>query len=348
MAVAPPFERQVALAFVARERLVDLVDQRDAQFGAAQDGTGPSGGVAGDPVAPDTGERLLIGDELGDERCRRSLLAREHEVEELVGEFGVVAELLHRGRLGVGRSFGSCGAVGLPQLSGGGSVDGGIGAELHTGSLAAERDRLANPEFLVCALRMRKGGSMHYAGKVGAEEFWALIDDSEAEIRRGLHERPAYTVSGWRGSAMVSEWSYGSSGIRSVICLPEGWAGIETTGQAISPRIEVLVDDVEPRAFVARRQAFEAFAAGGEPALPAIETEPPVSVIELAVDGVAEPFEVWADGEQALAAGRIAAVTVLVVAVGWPVTDVALERIHDIQPFLDPRRRWIRTVRGEE
>ncbi|WP_172979826.1 hypothetical protein [Agromyces agglutinans] len=189
---------------------------------------------------------------------------------------------------------------------------------------------------------------MHFAGKLTPDEFWATVDQTEAEVRRGFGLRPAYTVSGWAGRTMLAEWAFGERGIRSVVCVADDWKGADPTGADAVPRVEVLVDDVEPRQLVAHRQGLERLAAGDGPPWPVEPPEAPDAVIDLPVDGVAEPFELWIGDARAWAAGRIGTAGVLVVAVGYPMVDVSLERLRDIDPLLAERRRWIRAVRGEE
>jgi hypothetical protein len=188
---------------------------------------------------------------------------------------------------------------------------------------------------------------MHFAGELTPDEFWAVMDHGDDEVRRTFAERPAFEVRGWPGRAMVSEWSFGS-GIRSVTFLPAEWDGANLADRDIRPRVDVLVDVTEPRRMVAERMAFEELDRTGQPPrLPTADPPTPDAVIDVSVDGVAEPFELWSSGERARAAGRVAGVTVVIEASGHPIEEVSLVRLHDIEELLAERRRWIRDLRGE-
>lgn len=189
---------------------------------------------------------------------------------------------------------------------------------------------------------------MHVTGQLTPDEFWAHADEVDDQVRRTFPERPAYAVQGWPGRALLSEWSLGS-GIRSLMFLPTGWDGASSVDD-VRPRVDVLVDATEPRQVVAHRFASEEFARTGKPEALARRDEMrhPDAIIDLWVDGVAEPFELWSVDARSCAAGRVGAVTVLIETTRHPVTDVALERVRDIEPLIAERRRWIRDVRGGE
>jgi hypothetical protein len=188
---------------------------------------------------------------------------------------------------------------------------------------------------------------MHVAGFLTPDEFWARMDTADDEIRRSFPERPVYAVRGWPGRAILSEWSFGSSGIRSISFLPAGWDGPDYSAASAQPRVDVLVDVTEPRRMVSERIAFDDIALGSEPPWPLRDAPMPERIIELEVDGVREPFEVWSGEERVRAAGLVGGVSVVVESVGHPITDVALERVVDIEPLIAERRRWIRAQRGE-
>ena len=187
---------------------------------------------------------------------------------------------------------------------------------------------------------------MQSAGFVSPDEFWARVDASDDEVRRTFAERPIYGVVGWRGRAILSEWSFGS-GIRSIAFLPAGWNDDDYTVASAQPRVDVLGDLIDPRRLIAQRVAFDFLPREGEPPWPLPNAPTPDAIVEIAVDGVGEPFEVWSSTEGARAAGRVGGVTVVVETVGHPIADVALERVRNIETLLAERRRWIRAQRGE-
>lgn len=188
---------------------------------------------------------------------------------------------------------------------------------------------------------------MHYTGELTPEQFWAVVDDVDDQIRGAFAERPVYTVRGWSGRTILSEWAFGDGGgVRSLAFLPAGWDGANFDDPDVSPRVVVLTDVEDPRRIVAGRIAMEEFARTHEPPMLFDDAPTPDAVIELIVDGAAEPFELWSGGDVVRAAGRVGGVSLVIEAVGHPVDEVELERLHDIDDVLDERRRWIRSQRG--
>ena len=188
---------------------------------------------------------------------------------------------------------------------------------------------------------------MHFAGELTPDEFWAVMDHGDDEIRRSFAERPVFEIRGWPGRAMVSEWSFGG-GVRSITFLPADWAAANPSDPDIRPRLDVLVDIGEPRRMVAERMAFEILdRTGRPPQLPVDDAPTPDEIIDVDVEGVAEPFELWSSGDRARAAGRVAGVTVMIEAAGHPIEEVSLVRVRDVEGLLAERRRWIRELRGE-
>ncbi|WP_448003230.1 hypothetical protein [Agromyces bauzanensis] len=187
---------------------------------------------------------------------------------------------------------------------------------------------------------------MQFAGQLTPEEFWATVDAGDDEVRRTFAERPVYGVVGWSGPAMLSEWSFGD-GIRSLAFRPAD--GIPSVDLAVDrgPGVDVLVDVAEPRRLVALRLARDAMAGAGVPPWPMPDAPPPDLIVDLVVDGIAEPFELWERDSRARAAGRVGSVTVVVEAVDLPIGNLALERVTDIEPLIAERRRWLRELRGE-
>jgi hypothetical protein len=188
---------------------------------------------------------------------------------------------------------------------------------------------------------------MHVVGHLTPEEFWSQVDAGDEEVRRNFLERPVFAVRGWPGRAILSEWSFGT-GIRSIAFLPAGWNGPDYSAATAQPRIDVLIDVLEPRRMIAERIGHEIFARRGEPpSLHKPDAPTPDSIIDLDVDGIDEAFEVWSSGEPSRAAGRVGGVTVIVESIGRPIGDIALERVIDIEPYIEERRSWIRSQRGE-
>ena len=188
---------------------------------------------------------------------------------------------------------------------------------------------------------------MHYAGELTPDQFWAVVDDGDDRIRRTFAERPVWAVRGWRGRTILSEWTYGSGGgIRALVFLPAEWDGANFDDPDVSPRVVVLTDVEEPRRIVAGRFAMEEFARTHEPPVMFDEAPTPDAVIELIVDGTAEPFELWAGGDAVRVAGSVGGVGVVIEASGHPIEEVELARLHEIEDVLAERRRWIRSQRG--
>ena len=69
---------------------------------------------------------------------------------------------------------------------------------------------------------VRQGVGMHFAGELTPEQFWAVVDDVDEQIRRTFAERPVYAVRGWPGRTILSEWALGDGGIRSLSSFRRG------------------------------------------------------------------------------------------------------------------------------
>lgn len=120
----PALQRSVVLALVGGECRVAAGERTQPQFGRAHDDARCAGAVARDPVRSDARHEIAPSDEVGHELCRRPFPPRQHDVEEFVGEPGVVTEVLD-GVLAPGEHrFGPRGAVGVPHRGGSIAVEG--------------------------------------------------------------------------------------------------------------------------------------------------------------------------------------------------------------------------------
>lgn len=190
---------------------------------------------------------------------------------------------------------------------------------------------------------------MHIVGRLTPEEFWAQVDAGDDEVRRTFAERPVYAVRDWPGRALLGEWAFGD-GLRAVVFVPAGWEGVDYSDPSLTPRVDVLVDTVAPRTLVARRMELDEFVAGDPAPRRLLEAPAPDAIVDVLIDGVAEPFERWAGDEvrRERVAGRLAGVTVVVESAGHPLDSLELVRVTDVEGLLSERRRWIRALRGGE
>ncbi|WP_395244211.1 hypothetical protein ACGGZK_19115 [Agromyces sp. MMS24-K17] len=190
---------------------------------------------------------------------------------------------------------------------------------------------------------------MHIVGRLTPEEFWAQVDAGDDEVRRTFGERAVFGVRNWPGRAMVGEWAFGE-GVRAILFVPYAWDGVDYSDPDLAPRVDVLVDTVAPRELVARRMELDAFLAGDTAPRRLLEAPAPDAIVDVLVDGVAEPFELWArEGvDRSRVAGRLAGATVVIESTGHPLESLELERIRDVEGLLAERRRWLRALRGGE
>lgn len=207
------------------------------------------------------------------------------------------------------------------------------------------------------------------------DEFWSRVDETDERLRASFEPVGAFGLVEWPGFAMVTDWDY--SGHTRVLSFahelpPRGAERADAHG---SPEVgaargddafEVHVHwrEGDSRSVVERlRRRAERLDGGSRHRAPSPADGLPDSIVQLALDGLEHPFELWDSAPRAAAArgdsrggehaGRWWAATTFggrtlaVEARGVSPDAMALQRITDVEPFLEGRRAWLRRVRAD-
>lgn len=188
---------------------------------------------------------------------------------------------------------------------------------------------------------------MEFSGFMPPEDFWAMNDRLEEEVRRGADSLPLFRLDAWNGKLMLGSWQMDGS---------EGGV-LHGNAFATDPRhpvqlLEVITTTHDPVQGVLNRWHGIA--------------EPPRSLTELqsqdsafqglgtrqilvSVDGVPAGFELWMGPDYWFAAGRSKGFGVVIEARGRHLEagPLNLRRVSDVEPLLHARRAAMRELRGE-
>jgi len=184
---------------------------------------------------------------------------------------------------------------------------------------------------------------VRYAGHLSPEEFWERDAAMEQRVRETSTVLPCYGLVGWSGLRMIGDWEWENDRLVTVGLAhgaPEG------TG----PRLHVKTTVGDPAAVVAllRASAPEARTEGSIARWRReLEAEPDDSVT-IEVDSAGVQVDVWhSEGrDRWWAAGHHGGHGLVLEAHLMSAGDVRLHRVHDLEPYLDGRRAYLRQVRG--
>jgi hypothetical protein len=184
---------------------------------------------------------------------------------------------------------------------------------------------------------------MHYRGRLLPDAFWAHYAQTEERIRSTAAVLPCYGLVGWVGLTMIGDWEWENDVLVTV-----GLAHGAPDGDG--PTLHVHTTTRDPAADVAslrmaaagrprdaddmRRRRRELDAAGGGP-------------WTLAVNATPVAFTVWTEADRWWAAGHYDGFGLVLEGRRLPVSEVALARVDDIEPYLVGRRAHVRALRGE-
>jgi len=176
------------------------------------------------------------------------------------------------------------------------------------------------------------------------EEFWARDAELEQQIRATSAVLPCFGVVGWSGLQMIGDWQWENDRLVTVGLAhgaPEG----------TSPRLHVMTTVRDPRDVVVSLRPVSGAATRDESGAARqrreLETDPDDSVT-IDVDGAGVHLDLWHTGDQGLwwAAGDHEGHGLVLEAGLVPVDNVSLHLVHDLEPYLDGRRTYLRELRG--
>jgi hypothetical protein len=183
---------------------------------------------------------------------------------------------------------------------------------------------------------------MELTGWLTPDEFWEQFDAAESRVRASAGELPCYGVRGWSGPVALGEWDFGSHPPVTVSLVHGPAAGgarvqVWTTSQDARRTVDLyrMMADGPPKDqgdLVQRQHVLDA----------ALSYE-----LQIRIDGVPVPFSVWPDADHWWAAGVCSGYGVIIEGFGIRPETVALEGVHDVEPYLNGRRAQLRAVRGE-
>ncbi len=184
---------------------------------------------------------------------------------------------------------------------------------------------------------------MEFTGYLPPDEFWAMNDRMDQEIRSGAHLLPLFTLKGWDGTSMLGSWQLdGSEG--SVV----HGDGFSQTG----PLVDVITTNQDPgetarnrwRASAGIPHNFEELQRQNA-AFSALTSRR----ITITVYGAAIDFTLWRGTNSWLAAGMTGTFGIVIDAQRNPPQPqaVSLTRVTDVEPLLHARRAALKALRGE-
>lgn len=184
---------------------------------------------------------------------------------------------------------------------------------------------------------------MRSAGRLSPEDFWGRYAEREQQIRATSTVLPCYGLVGWSGLRMIGDWEWECDRLVTV-----GLAHGKPEGTG--PRVHVKTTVRDPGADTASLRWASAPAVRAESDVVrrrGFETAADDSVT-IDVDGASVHLDVWhsQDLDRWWAAGRHGGYGLVLEAQLVSVDVVALDRIHDLAPYLDGRRTYLRELRG--
>jgi hypothetical protein len=186
---------------------------------------------------------------------------------------------------------------------------------------------------------------MDASGRLGPEEFWHRVDAIDEQVRQGAGTRVVYGLSSWHGEVFLAEWNLGRG--RRVL----NYGGIPSA-HGLSASVVTAEDQTaaEMGGFLLQHRspqarAIPAPAGESRMALSAPATDRTADVL---VGGKLVSFQRWDDD----AAGLILAADIGLVTIGLALSErefprIAVDRVDDIEPYIEGRRAFLRRGRGE-
>ena len=183
---------------------------------------------------------------------------------------------------------------------------------------------------------------MRIAGHLTPDEFWRHIDSIEEQVRAGAGSMPTYGLNDWDGPIMISDWEWQDkelilAGLAHGTSATDSWVQVLTTvhdprrhaARSIERAIGVTPIDTD---YERRRRAIQ---------------DVPGSDVPIWVDGRPTTFTTWGERERWWAAGIVDGLGVVLEGRQYPLDQVDLVRVDDVEPYLAGLREYMRACRGE-
>lgn len=184
---------------------------------------------------------------------------------------------------------------------------------------------------------------MRLTGFLPPDEFWAMNDRMDQQVRDGAGLLPLFRINSWDGPMMLGSWQL------------DGSEGGVMHGNAFSPTgplVEVVTTTQDPRDVARNRWR----ASAGVPhnleelqrqdaAFNALHSEQ----LTITVEGAPTLFTLWPGTGSWLAAATTGIFSIVIDAQRNPPVpeSVSLRRVPDVEPLLQARRNALKALRGE-
>ncbi|SDW71533.1 hypothetical protein SAMN04487912_104190 [Arthrobacter sp. cf158] len=184
---------------------------------------------------------------------------------------------------------------------------------------------------------------MEFAGYLPPDEFWAMNDRMDEEVRSGAHRFPLFSMEDQEGPVMLGSWQL------------DGSEGSVSHGDGFSqagPLVEVITTPQDPRGLARNRWRASA---GIPHTLEELQRQDAAfdaliaERLTITVDGTPTDVTLWRGLNSWLAAGTFGGFGIVINAQRNPPPPEALRlsRVSDVEPLLQARRAALKAIRGE-
>jgi len=184
---------------------------------------------------------------------------------------------------------------------------------------------------------------MELSGYLPPDQFWAMHDEVDQEVRNGIDHLPLFHFEDWEGPAILGSWQF------------DGSEGSVVQGNAFSqtgPLVEIITTTLGPREMARNRWR----ATVGIPQnLDELQRQDaafnalPTERLIITVDGSPSNLTLWRGTDSWIAAAKAGELGIVIDAQRNPPPPeaVSLRRVADVEPLLQARRAALRAIRGE-
>ncbi|WP_415975976.1 hypothetical protein [Rhodococcus sp. 077-4] len=178
---------------------------------------------------------------------------------------------------------------------------------------------------------------MDVTGHLSPDEFWRHIDRSVDRVRLGADGIRLFGLKGWKGATMIGDWEWADDRL-SCAGLMHG-----TPSDDVSIQINSVVGDPfdEMARAVGRAVGFAPSESDYGNRYREIRDAVPILA-----DDVRTDFTSWGGHNRWWAAGEVDGVSLVIESRNFPVEDIDLIEIEDVDPYLAGWQDHLRTVRG--
>jgi hypothetical protein len=175
---------------------------------------------------------------------------------------------------------------------------------------------------------------MRYNGGLTPEELDEEIVRSLDGVRESAGSMPVFGVVGWTGAVSLGEWIYEGG--------PHSLLHGEPEGHGTSVQVQTTAGRARDAVFQLRREFDGPWEGDQYTARFDAYDVPPDRIVEVLVDATPVQFDVWSVGDVTWAAGSLGRFGLALEARSYPVDDLALEAVTDLEPYIAGRLAWLR------